>query len=159
MKLYLVQHGEAKSEKEDPDRSLTDRGAAEIRAVAEAARRAGLKPAQMFHSGKRRAQQTAAILAEAWHCPLEEAAGLRPNDDIRPWIDRIAAENKELMLVGHLPFLQKIVMRLVSGGEEIPLVAFRNGAIYCLGPTSGRLWVIHWILHPDLIPGLTLIRK
>ena len=69
MKLYLVQHGEAKSEKEDPDRSLTDRGTAEIRAVAEAAKRAGLKPAQIYHSGKTRAQQTADILADALGCP------------------------------------------------------------------------------------------
>jgi phosphohistidine phosphatase len=155
MKLYLVQHGEAKSEKEDPDRSLTDRGKAEIRAVAEAAKRAGLKPAQMFHSGKRRAQQTADILASALRCPLKATDGLEPNDDIQPWIDRIAAEKEDLILVGHLPFLQKLAIRLISGGEEIPLVAFRNGAIICLGPTPGRLWVIHWILHPDLIPGLT----
>lgn len=155
MKLYLVQHGEAKSEKEDPDRSLTDRGLAEIRAVAEAAKRAGLKPARMFHSGKRRAQQTADILAGALRCPLEAAPGLQPNDDVQPWIDRITTDNNELMLVGHLPFLQKLAMRLLSGGEEIPLVAFRYGAICCLGPTSGRFWVIHWILHPELIPGLT----
>jgi len=155
MKLYLVRHGEAKSEKEDPDRSLTDRGTAEIRAVAEAAKRAGLKPAQIFHSGKRRAQQTAEILATALRCPLEAAVGLKPNDDVQPWIDRITTDNKELMLVGHLPFLQKLAMRLVSGGEEIPLVAFRYGAIICLGTTPGRFWVIHWILHPDLIPGLT----
>ena len=154
MKLYLVRHGEAKAGKEDPDRSLTERGAAEIRAIAEAAKRAGLKPAQMFHSGKRRAQQTAEILAAALRCPLEPAVGLKPNDDVQPWIDRITTDNKELMLVGHLPFLQKVTMRLVSGAEEIPLVAFRNGAIYCLEPTSGSLWVIHWILHPDLIPGL-----
>ena len=155
MKLYLVQHGEAKSEKEDPDRSLTDRGTAEIRAVAEAAKRAGLKPAQMFHSGKRRAQQTAEILADALRCPLEAAAGLKPNDDVQPWIDRITTNHNNMMLVGHLPFLQKVTMRLISGGEEIPVVAFRYGAIICLGPTPGRFWVIHWILHPDLIPGLT----
>jgi phosphohistidine phosphatase len=155
MKLYLVQHGEAKSEKEDPERSLTDRGTAEIRAVAEAARRAGLKPAQIFHSGKRRAQQTADILAAALGCPLEATVGLKPNDDIQPWVEQITMQNKDLMLVGHLPFMQKLAMRLVSGGEETPLVAFRYGAIICLGSTSGRLWVIHWILHPDLIPGLT----
>jgi phosphohistidine phosphatase len=154
MRLYLVRHGEAKSEKEDPDRSLTDRGTAEIRAVAGVAKRAGIKPDQMFHSGKRRAQQTADILAADLRCPLEAAAGLKPNDDVRPWIDRITTENKELMLVGHLPFLHKVAMRLVSGGEEIPLVAFRPGAIFCLGPTPGRFWVIHWVLHPDLIPGL-----
>ena len=155
MKLYLVQHGEAKSEKEDPDRSLTDRGTAEIRAVAEAAKRAGLKPAQMFHSGKRRAQQTAEILAAVLHCPLEPAVGLKPNDDVQPWIDRITTNHNNMMLVGHLPFLQKVTMRLVSGGEEIPVVSFRYGAIICLGPRPGSFWVIHWILHPDLIPELT----
>jgi len=154
MKLYLVQHGEAKSDKEDPDRSLTDRGTAEIRAVAEAAKRAGLKPAHIYHSGKTRAQQTAGIFADALGCPVEEMAGLKPSDDVHPWIDRIAQDNTELMLVGHLPFLQKLAMRLLSGSEEIPLVAFRYGAILCLGPTPGRFWVIHWILHPDLIPGL-----
>ena len=155
MRLYLVQHGEAKSEKEDPERSLTDRGTAEIRAVAEAAKRAGLKPAQIYHSGKTRAQQTAHILADALGCPVEGAAGLKPNDDVQPWIERITTDNTDLMLVGHLPFLQKVTMRLVSGGEEIPVVSFRYGAIICLGPTPGRFWVIHWILHPDLIPGLT----
>ena len=154
MKLYLIQHGEAKSEKEDPDRSLTDRGAAEIRSLAEAAGRAGVKPGQIYHSGKRRARQTAELFAATLGCPVEEAPGLKPNDHIQSWIDRIATEPKDLMLVGHLPFMHKLVMRLVSGGEEIPLVAFRYGAIYCLGPTPGRLWVIHWILHPDLVPGL-----
>ena len=104
MRLYLVQHGEAKSEKEDPDRSLTDRGTVEIRAVAETATRAGIKPAQMFHSGKLRAQQTAVILGGALRCPFAEAHGLKPNDDIQPWIDRIMTNNNESMLVGHLPF-------------------------------------------------------
>jgi phosphohistidine phosphatase len=154
VRVYLVQHGEAKAEKEDPDRSLTDRGLAEIQAVAEAATRARLKPVQIFHSGKRRARQTADILAQALDSPVEEAAGLKPNDDIQPWVERITIQNKDLMLVGHLPFMQKLVIRLVSGGEEIPMVAFRYGAILCLGPTPGRFWVIHWILHPDLIPGL-----
>jgi broad specificity phosphatase PhoE len=37
MRLYLVQHGEAKSEAEDPDRPLTDRGAAYVREVAKRA--------------------------------------------------------------------------------------------------------------------------
>jgi phosphohistidine phosphatase SixA len=30
MKLYLIQHGEAKTEKEDPERSLTERGEEEV---------------------------------------------------------------------------------------------------------------------------------
>ena len=39
MRLYLVQHGEAKSEEEDPDRPLTDRGASDVRRVVGGGRR------------------------------------------------------------------------------------------------------------------------
>ena len=37
MKLYLIQHGEAKSELEDPERSLTSKGEEEVNRVAKAA--------------------------------------------------------------------------------------------------------------------------
>lgn len=154
MRLYLVQHGEAKPKGEDPERSLTDRGADEIREVARSAYRAGIKPARIYHSEKHRARQTAGLLAERLGCPFEAASGLKPNDDVQPWIDRLTGENQDLMLVGHLPFLHKLVMRLLSGYEETPLVAFRYGALFCLVPTPGRYWVIQWILHPELLPGL-----
>ncbi len=39
MKLYLIQHGEAKTEKEDPERSLTERGEEEVKRVSEVAKR------------------------------------------------------------------------------------------------------------------------
>ena len=41
MRLYLVQHGEAKSEAEDPERSLTIRGEEETRKISDAAKKAG----------------------------------------------------------------------------------------------------------------------
>src|SRR5512142_725316 len=53
--LFLVQHGEAKSEAEDPERSLTDRGAEAVRRMAAWAARVGVKVDQIRHSGKRRA--------------------------------------------------------------------------------------------------------
>ena len=65
MDLFLVQHGEARSEVEDPERSLTDRGEETVRKVAAWAARAGLRVGQIRHSGKRRAEQTAAILADS----------------------------------------------------------------------------------------------
>ena len=39
MRLYLVQHGEAKSEAEDPERSLTMRGEEETKKISGAAKR------------------------------------------------------------------------------------------------------------------------
>jgi phosphohistidine phosphatase len=64
MELYLVQHGEAKPESEHPERPLTERGTETVRRMASWAAQVGLKLAQIRHSGKRRAEQTATLLAE-----------------------------------------------------------------------------------------------
>ena len=52
MRLFLMQHGEAKSEAEDPERSLTARGEEETRKISGAARRVGIRPSKVYHSGK-----------------------------------------------------------------------------------------------------------
>jgi phosphohistidine phosphatase SixA len=54
MRLYLVQHGEAKPEAEDPERPLTVRGEEETRKVSDAAKRLGIRPSKIYHSGKKR---------------------------------------------------------------------------------------------------------
>ncbi len=52
MRLYLVQHGEAKSEAEDPERFLTIRGEEETKKISGAAKRLGIRPSRIYHSGK-----------------------------------------------------------------------------------------------------------
>ena len=111
MKLYLIQHGEAKSEAEDPERSLTARGEKEVIAVSKVAGGLQIRPSKIYHSGKLRAKQTAEIIAGALRISaslVESAPGLNPNDDIQPWAERISKEKEDLMLVGHLPFLEKL---------------------------------------------------
>src|SRR3989475_4039548 len=58
MDCYLVQHGEAKPEQEDPARPLSDRGRREVERVAQAAQRSEVAVAAIFHSGKLRAQRS-----------------------------------------------------------------------------------------------------
>jgi phosphohistidine phosphatase len=86
VRVYLVQHGEAKSEEEDPDRPLTDRGATEVRRVAGVAAGAGsVMVERIVHSGKTRARQTAAVWGEALGVPIDETDGLAPRDDPAIW--------------------------------------------------------------------------
>ena len=59
MHLFLVQHGIAKSEAEDPERPLTEEGADAVRRMGAWAAGQGLVIDQIRHSGKRRA-------AEGW---------------------------------------------------------------------------------------------
>ena len=53
--IYLVQHGEAKSEKEDPSRPLTDKGKADVEATAKLLTKLGVTVDKIIHSGKTRA--------------------------------------------------------------------------------------------------------
>jgi phosphohistidine phosphatase len=50
MRLYLVQHGEAKPDAEDPERSLTIKGEEETRKISRAAKGLGIRPSRIYHS-------------------------------------------------------------------------------------------------------------
>ena len=64
MKLYLVQHGEAVSKAENPERPLSEQGQSDISRIATFL--AGdIRISRVIHSGKERAFQTAQILASA----------------------------------------------------------------------------------------------
>jgi phosphohistidine phosphatase len=154
MKLFLVQHGEAKPASEDPERSLTERGAETVRRMAAWAAQAGVRVAQIRHSGKRRAEQTAELLAE----PLRPAKGviavegLKPKDDVHAMAATLAAETEPVMLVGHLPFLARLAGALVTGEADAVVVRFRNAGIVCLHREESR-WSVDWAVPPEIVTG------
>ena len=150
MRLYLVQHGEARSEAEDPERSLTGRGEEETRRISDATKKVGLRPSTIYHSGKKRAEQTADIIARALDLSTRLGQGLNPNDSIHPWVKRISKEAKDLMIVGHLPFLEKLASVLVCDDEEAKLVLFRYSAILCLEKKESGRWAVDWFLKPEM---------
>ena len=150
MKLYLVQHGEAKSEAEDPERSLTDQGRKEVEQVAQAANQLRLHPSKTYHSGKLRAIQTAEILANALRSPVEATPGLNPNDDVQDWGDRVSRLKEDLLIVGHLPFLERLASLLIAGDEKVRPVLFRYAAIVCLERNESGRWGVRWILTPEM---------
>ncbi len=152
MELYLVQHGEAKSKAKDPQRPLTERGRDEVQRVAAFAAKAGLKVSQVRHSGKRRAEETASILAE--HLSPAEGvlaiSGLAPMDDVRPIAQALQKETAPLMLVGHLPFMDRLAGLLVTGDPDCSVVRFRMGGIVCL-EGEDEDWAVKWVVTPELV--------
>jgi phosphohistidine phosphatase len=153
MKLYLIQHGEAKSEKEDLDRSLTTMGEEEVKRVSKVADKLNMRPSKVFHSGKTRAKQTVEIIVSGLKISditVKAAQGLNPNDDVRPWAERISKETEDLMIVGHLPFLDKLASLLLCGDENARVIMFRYSAIVCLNQKEDRKWAVRWILTPEM---------
>ncbi len=142
MKIYLAQHGNQNPETIDPQEGLSIQGLADVETVAKMAQ---IKPSKIFHSVKQRAKQTAQIFANHFNSPIEEKEGLKPMDDINPWIDKL---EDGLMLVGHLPFMQKISSRLIVNDENAPCIKFHQGGIVCLEQNKDGKWEVGFFLIP-----------
>jgi len=157
MQCYLVRHGEVQSDAEDSARSLSERGREEVRLIALHAAAAGVQVAEILHSGKSRARQTAEILADYLRPPrgIREMDGLEPNDDPKKARAKLEAATESLMIVGHLPHLGLLVSALIVGEPKTELVQFRTGAMACLVRTK-EAYRIQWLLTPEVAGALEL---
>ena len=160
MRFYLVRHGEAVSKVVDRERPLSERGQDDVARVATFARHAGVGVYQIYHSGKRRAEDTAAILAEYLEPAggLAPVPGLRPEDDVLPMAELLNQAKEPLMLVGHYPHLVRLSGLLLAGNKRRPVVDFQMGSMACLERNLGaRNWSLSWVITPDIVASLTLL--
>ena len=152
MALYLVQHGKSLPKDVDPDQGLADEGMAETKRIAEVALDYRIQVALIKQSGKKRARQTADIFADILKPAggVEEAAGLKPMDDVSAFAATLDAAANE-MLVGHLPFMERMAAYLVTGSADRPIFKFQNSGMVCLDKdANSRAWVIVWTLMPKI---------
>jgi len=152
MKLYLVQHAKAALKEVDPQRPLTREGLRDIKKVAEFIKPLSLCVDYLWHSGKKRAVQTAEVLAEVIKVnkTLTGRDGLTPNDDVNVLKNELASATDNIMIVGHLPFLAKLASLLLAGCESADTVAFKQGGIVCLSRSEENNWQIDWMVTPEL---------
>jgi len=152
MRLYLVQHGEATSKEIDPDRPLTKKGRKDVSQMAKFLKKAGIRVIATWHSEKLRAIQTARILGEAISVEIVKQEGLASNDPVDKWLEELNTRVKDVMMVGHLPFLEKLVSLLLAGDESSQIVAFKPGAVVCLKrEDAGEKWSLAWLKLPELV--------
>ena len=153
MKLYLAQHGEAHSKEQDPNRPLTKKGVDDVEHIAKFLQRAGIQVNRVIHSGKLRAQQTAEHLAKhiADHIELETTGIINPNDSPETFAWQSGSWEDDTLIVGHLPFLARLVSHLINGEEELLMVAFQPGSVVCLERLKDEQWVINWMIRPGLL--------
>jgi phosphohistidine phosphatase len=152
--LYLVQHGAAKSEAEDPHRGLTDEGRRDVERMAHSLAPLRLGLNRIEHSEKLRGRQTAEIFA-AHLRPAEgihESAGLAPHDDVEPVCIRLQQESKNLMLVGHLPHLSHLTSRLLGLDRDLAVVRFQMAGVVRLDRDEVGRWEVRWVFPPELVP-------
>lgn len=65
---------------------------------------------------------------------------MNPHDDVRAFGEKLIDAPDSLMIVGHLPFLSRLVGLLVAGDPEMIVVRFSNSGIVGLDFDGG-----HWM--------------
>ena len=161
MRLYLVQHGHAVAKDVDPERPLSRQGRSEVSYVAAFLALSGVRTDTVLHSGKTRADQTAKLFAAAMpgDVTVKQTSGIDPLDPTEESAKTVNGWTEDTMIVGHLPFMARMVSRLTVGDETISTVSFTPGTVVCLDRGEEGDWSIAWMIRPGLVCAAADSRK
>ena len=150
MALFLVQHGKSLPKEKDPDQGLSREGQGETQTMAALAAENNVQVRRIIHSGKKRALQTAEILVKALEpeAGISKVAGLAPLDDVTEFAATVG-DDEDIMVVGHLPYMERLVSYLVTGSQDKQVIKFQNSSIICLDrQVDSESWFIRWAIFP-----------
>lgn len=144
MQLYLMRHGQAENPSIDPEQGLTEEGKFAIQQIAKELVVKSVHTSQIYHSTKKRAQQTANIVAEIISPDVSPKAmdNLKPGDNPAMIIDTLNQWTDDTLLVSHLPFIPSLLERLTRSQHT---VRFEPGTVACLS-RSGDQWQLEWVI-------------
>jgi phosphohistidine phosphatase len=154
MEIYLMQHGEAYPKDKDPERSLTPRGEEQIHLSAKALKRMDVSFDIIISSPKKRAQQTAGIVADELEYPqgkIEVSETLEPAVPAEETLHYLMTFSlkERIFIAGHLPSLGEIASALMSDAFRIPLHFEMGGVVRIdVEDPKARNGELRWFLLP-----------
>ena len=151
MRLYIVQHGDSVAKEIDPNRPLSDRGQSDIHRLAEWLSSQNVKIAEILHSGKTRAKETAEILRPLLKSPSQiyEGQGLAPNDSPEAFLHQLRDPKKDILIAGHMPFVARTVSQALTGAPDRQLVEFAPGSVAGIERIDGASWHLFMFARPE----------
>jgi phosphohistidine phosphatase len=160
MNIFILRHGIAvehgtKGFENDSDRPLTAKGKRQLRKSASAMRRMKLRFDLILSSPYERAKRTAEIVAEELKLKkrLKFSDALRSEGDAEQLVHQVStlkSAPKNLLLVGHEPYLSQLISRLTSGDENMAM-DFKKGGLCKLEAEQlhyGKCAQLVWLLTP-----------
>jgi len=160
MNLYLLRHGIATEPDlagyaPDSERPLTAKGAARLRETARAMKQLDLSFDLVLSSPFVRAKQTAEIITRS----LKLRKKMAFSDDLTPsgnprlliqHLNQFRPEPESVLLVGHEPYLGKLIALLAAGNTSLE-IDFKKGGLCKLEAEFllyGRCAKLVWLLTP-----------
>jgi len=162
MKLYILRHGDA-AEGGDPrykenERPLTSKGIHRTKQLAHVLREMEITFDSILTSPLTRARETAEIVARGVKLQdnLRFSEHLSPSgsmEELVHQVNTIRPAPKNVLLVGHEPYLSGFISLLCIGGPGLP-IAFKKGALCRLDVqvlNCGKCATLDWLLQPRVI--------
>ena len=160
MNIYVLRHGIAVERGapgfvKDSDRPLTAKGKRQLRKSGAAMKKMKLRFDLILSSPYERAKRTAEIVAEELKLKkrLQLTDLLKYENEPEAVIGQIAElrpEPENLLLVGHEPYLSRLISLLVSGSENVA-IDFKKGGLCKLEAERirlGKCAQLAWLLTP-----------
>ncbi|MDX1957171.1 MAG: phosphohistidine phosphatase SixA [Leptospiraceae bacterium] len=158
MKLIIARHGEAENRSQtglDKDRSLTNKGKADIIKMANFLRNTNIKITKIFHSSYLRTTETASIYADRFdnNIELNPEFALTPEGNFTEIIPVLQKFNNSdgILLVSHNPGVAYFASRLIHAETLAPSLPFSPGTALALNIPKERFTKgqLVWMLSPD----------
>jgi len=151
MRLYIVQHGDSVPKDIDPDRPLSNRGRADIQRLTEWLSSQDVQIAQILHSGKTRARETAEILRLLLKSrrQMHQREGLAPNDSPEAFLNQLRDPEKDTLVASHMPFVARAVSQALTGAPDRQLVEFVPGSVAGIERGDGASWRLFMFAQPE----------
>jgi phosphohistidine phosphatase len=137
MKLSLLRHGIAADRgsaeyAHDSERPLTPKGERRMRRIAKGIQASGVAADLVLSSPYLRAKQTAEIVAQVLSTSARVmfAEALTPEGDPRQLIAMLRTahhDQQAILLVGHEPYLSRLISTLLTGGPNLAVEMKRGG--------------------------------
>ena len=153
MRVLLVRHGEAGTASTDDDRQLSEAGRRQAESQGRVLGRMGWSGQEIWYSRKVRAKETAELMAAAagLKAELSEMSGLLPEDSPREIGEQLEAMASDVILVGHMPYMNYLASYLVTGKVSGSEWHFRTGAMLMLERAGRGLWEVEFFIPAGLV--------
>ncbi len=168
MIIYIVRHAIAAPtapqgvEGQDSERPLTGKGRRKMFRIAQGLRALGDPIDLILTSPYLRAAQTARILAKKFELGKDKiipSEALSPAGEVSDLVKEIKEKHQgveNLALVGHEPYLSRLVSLLLSGDPGLPIMLKKGGVCRLSVETlqAGRCATLDWLLTPAQLVGI-----
>jgi len=81
----------------------------------------------------------------------ELVEGIKPNDDVASFGEKLNDLQDDTLMAGHLPFMARLVAWFITGNKDLGMRAYWPGSVVCLEQQEEGGWTLEWMVRPELL--------